>query len=72
MRDPGEGGSRRGPPTSEAFGIDYLAPRDARATGLDAESIDFVTSTNTLDARIPRKTGTILRECRRLLRLTGP
>ena len=35
------------------FGIRYLAPLDARATGLPAGSVDFVTSTSTLE-HIPR------------------
>ncbi len=55
----------------EAFGIRYLAPRDARATGLEAESIDFVTSTNTLEHIPAADLVPILRECRRLLRPEG-
>jgi hypothetical protein len=34
---------------SEWYGIQYLAPCDARNTGLENASIDFVTSTNTLE-----------------------
>jgi len=70
VRDPGE---RRIAAAAdlEAFGIDYLAPRDARATGLDAESIDFVTSTNTLEHIPAQDLVPILRECRRLLRPDG-
>ena len=54
-----------------AFGIDYLAPRDAGATGLEAESIDFVTSTNTLEHIPAAHLVAILSECRRLLRPDG-
>jgi SAM-dependent methyltransferase len=53
------------------FGITYLAPRDARDTGLPAASVDFVTSTDT-DEHIPEQD--LLRifvECRRLLRPDG-
>jgi SAM-dependent methyltransferase len=65
-----------GPPSSlgeleSRFGISYLAPRDARATGLDGESIDFVTSTDTCE-HIPKEDlAGIFRECRRLLRPGG-
>jgi SAM-dependent methyltransferase len=55
----------------EAFGITYLAPRDARATGLEAASVDFVTSTNTLEHIPAGDLVPILRECRRLLRPDG-
>jgi hypothetical protein len=49
------------------FGIDYLAPRDARATGLAAASVDLATSTNTLE-HIPRaQIAPIFTETRRLL-----
>jgi SAM-dependent methyltransferase len=51
----------------ERFGIDYLAPRDARATGLPGESVDFVSSTDTCE-HIPAADLTqIFAECRRLL-----
>ena len=33
----------------ELYGIRYLAPYDARHTGLPDESVDFITSTNTLE-----------------------
>ena len=33
----------------EDLGIDYRAPCDVRTTGLPAGSVDFVTSTNTLE-----------------------
>jgi len=36
----------------ERFGISYMAPYDARDTGLPADSFDFVSSTDTIE-RIP-------------------
>jgi SAM-dependent methyltransferase len=53
------------------FGIRYLAPADARATGLPAASIDLVTSTNTLEHIPVDGLPLLLRECRRLLRPDG-
>jgi SAM-dependent methyltransferase len=55
----------------ERFGISYVAPRDARATGFDARCVDFVSSTNTLEHIPARDLGPILAECRRLLRPDG-
>jgi SAM-dependent methyltransferase len=55
----------------ERFGIEYLAPLDARATGLPAESVDFVSSTDTLEHVPPDDIAGILAECRRLLRPDG-
>ena len=53
------------------FGMDYRAPVDARDTGLTEASIDFVSSTNTLE-HIPEADITlILAECRRILRSDG-
>jgi len=53
------------------FGIEYLAPCDARHTGLASGSIDYITSTYTLE-HIPSETiRDILGECRRLLRQGG-
>jgi SAM-dependent methyltransferase len=53
------------------FGIRYLAPRDARATGLPAGSVDFVSSTDTCE-HIPRDDlAAIFVEMRRLLRPGG-
>jgi SAM-dependent methyltransferase len=49
------------------FGIRYVAPRDARATGFDAASVDLVTSTNTLEHIPAQDIPPILAECRRLL-----
>lgn len=55
----------------EAMGISYLAPADARNTALESGSIDYITSTNTLE-HIPREDiGAILAECRRLIRSGG-
>jgi len=53
------------------FGIRYLAPRDARATGLPAGSVDFVSSTSTLEHVPSEDVVPILSECRRLLRPDG-
>jgi SAM-dependent methyltransferase len=53
------------------FGIRYLAPCDARATGLPESSIDFASSTDTCE-HIPRADlAAIFAECRRLLRPGG-
>jgi SAM-dependent methyltransferase len=53
------------------FGIRYLAPCDARATGLPEGSVDFVSSTDTCE-HIPRDDlAAIFAECRRLLRPGG-
>jgi SAM-dependent methyltransferase len=54
-----------------AFGISYLAPHDARATGLETGSLDLVTTTNTLEHIPARDLVAILAECRRLLRPDG-
>jgi len=71
-----EVGSLGGPVSSlaeleERFGIAYLAPRDARATGLDAESIDFITSTDVCEHIPEDDLARIFRECKRLLRPGG-
>lgn len=55
----------------ERFGIAYVAPRDARATGFDAASVDLVSSTNTLEHIPAQDLVPIVRECRRLLRQDG-
>ena len=55
----------------ERFGIAYLAPRDARATGLPAESVDFVSSTDVCEHVPEDDLAKIFRECRRLLRPGG-
>jgi hypothetical protein len=54
-----------------AIGVDYRAPADARKTGLPSCSIDFVTSTNTLEHIPPVEISAILGECRRLLAGSG-
>jgi SAM-dependent methyltransferase len=53
------------------FGIEYLAPRDARATGLPAESVDFVSSTDVCEHVPEADLAAIFRECFRLLRPGG-
>jgi SAM-dependent methyltransferase len=55
----------------ERFGIAYLAPLDARATALEAESVDFVSSTDTCEHVPPADLARIFGECRRLLRAAG-
>jgi SAM-dependent methyltransferase len=53
------------------FGIRYLAPLDARDTGFDAGSVDFVTSTFTLEHIPAGDLADILAETRRLLTPDG-
>ena len=53
------------------FGIQYLAPRDACRTGLPSESVDFVTSTSTLEHVPVEELPALLAECRRLLAAGG-
>jgi SAM-dependent methyltransferase len=53
------------------FGIRYLAPRDARATGLPTGSIDFATSTDTCEHIPGPDLAAIFAETRRLLRPGG-
>jgi SAM-dependent methyltransferase len=53
------------------YGIEYRAPCDARDTGLETCSIDFVTSTNTLEHIHPQDIQAILRECHRILKDDG-
>jgi SAM-dependent methyltransferase len=54
-----------------APGIRYVAPVDARATGLPPGSFDFVTSTSTLEHIPECDLDDLLIECRRLLRPGG-
>ena len=54
-----------------SLGIRYLAPCDARDTGLDDGSIDFVSSTDTCEHIPGEDLAAIFRECRRLLRPGG-
>ena len=53
------------------FGIRYLAPCDARDTGLPAGSIELVTSTDTCEHIPGPDLAAIFAECRRLLRPGG-
>jgi SAM-dependent methyltransferase len=53
------------------FGIRYLAPCDARETGLPAESVDFISSTDVCEHIPEPDLAAILRECARLLRPGG-
>jgi SAM-dependent methyltransferase len=53
------------------FGIRYLAPCDARGTGLPDDSIEFVSSTDTCEHIPPADLAAIFAECRRLLRPGG-
>lgn len=55
----------------ERFGIRYLAPCDARDTGLPAGSIEFVSSTDTCEHIPGADLAGIFRECHRLLRTGG-
>jgi len=56
---------------ADRFGINYRAPVDARATGLESGSVDFVSSTVTLE-HVPREhVIPLLGECVRLLRPDG-
>lgn len=53
------------------IGISYLAPSDARATGLDADSVDVVTNTATLEHIPEADIALIFREMFRVLRPGG-
>jgi SAM-dependent methyltransferase len=53
------------------YGIDYRAPCDARSTGLADSSVDYVTSTSTLEHIPAADIALILRETRRILRPDG-
>ncbi len=55
----------------ECYGIEYKAPCDSRETGLLANSIDCITSTNTLEHINSQDIGPILNECNRILRGDG-
>jgi len=71
LRDPGPLPLRSLSELEARFGIAYLAPRDARATGLDAACVDFVSSTSTLEHVPLEELRPLLGECRRLLRADG-
>ena len=53
------------------FGIRYLAPCDARGTGLPEASVEFVSSTDTCEHIPAADLAAIFAECRRLLRPGG-
>jgi hypothetical protein len=53
------------------FGIQYLAPCDARGTGLQAGIVDFVSSTDTCEHIPSADLAKVFAECRRLLRPGG-
>ena len=53
---------------TDRFGIVYLAPRDAADTGLREASVDFISSTSTLEHVPEGDILPLLAECRRLLR----
>lgn len=55
----------------DEYGIEYLAPCDARRTGLPAASVDCITSTAVLEHIPPDEIPTIFQECRRILRDDG-
>ena len=71
LRSPGAADLRSADDLQERFGITYLAPCDARATGLPSESLDFVSSTDTAEHVPPDDLRAILVECRRLLKPDG-
>ncbi|HEX5467564.1 MAG TPA: class I SAM-dependent methyltransferase [Gaiellaceae bacterium] len=71
LRDPGRASVESPAELEQRFGIQYLAPRDARATGLPAGSLDFVSSTSTLEHVPAEELLPLLAECRRLLRPDG-
>lgn len=51
----------------ETIGITYSAPFDARSTGFRENSVDLITSTNTLEHISPGDLETIFVECHRIL-----
>lgn len=55
----------------QSIGINYQAPMDARNTGLDGDSYDLVSNTNTLEHIPPGDVLKILRECYRILKPGG-
>lgn len=71
LRDPGRAPVRSVAELERRFGIRYLAPCDARATGLPPGSVDFVSSTSTLEHVPAEELVPLLAECRRLLRPDG-
>jgi SAM-dependent methyltransferase len=71
LRPPGPADLRGLDDLRDRFGIVYIAPRDARDTGLPAESLDFVSSTDTAEHIPEHDLLSILVECRRLLKPDG-
>lgn len=71
LRAPGAAPVRATGELEERFGIAYLAPCDARATGLPSASVGFVSSTNTLEHVPEEDLVPLLAECRRLLEPGG-
>lgn len=71
LRDPGPASVDSPADLEHRFGIRYLAPCDARATGLRAGSVDFVSSTSTLEHVPADELVPLLAECRRLLQPDG-
>ena len=71
LREPGVSSIGSAAELEDRYGIAYLAPCDARATALDASSVDFISSTNTLEHIPENDLVPILAECRRLLRPDG-
>jgi SAM-dependent methyltransferase len=71
LRKPGGGTLQGDDDLRERFGITYLAPRDARETGLPDESLDFISSTDTAEHIPEDDLRSILVECRRLLKPDG-
>lgn len=53
------------------YGIEYQAPADARHTTIATESVDYVTSTNTLEHIPDQDIAKVLHECHRILRSDG-
>jgi len=71
IRRPGAANVASAADLEDRFGIAYAAPRDARATGFETASVDFVSSTNTLEHIPAGDLVPILAECRRLLGADG-
>ncbi|HVD65927.1 MAG TPA: methyltransferase domain-containing protein [Gaiellaceae bacterium] len=67
LRDPGRAAVNSVAELEARFGIRYLAPCDARATGLPSASIGFVSSTSTLEHIPAEDLVPLLAESRRLL-----
>lgn len=53
------------------YGIEYRAPCDARNTGLEIETLDCITSTNTLEHIPVQDLKLIIGECHKILRKDG-